>query len=109
VKSAYCYAGGPADATVKDVRVVLFGEDKPRSGTCNYVFTDGTSGAANLTMHDELATAYDRTTGKVLGTKLFEAKKSCDPEVTSKTKALKGQDAYADSKAIATWGATLAK
>lgn len=109
MRRTYCHAGGPADATVKDVRVVVFGEDKPRSGTCNYVFTDGTRGTANLTMHDELATAYERTTGKVLGTKLFVAKKYCDPEVTSKTKSLKGQDEYADYKAIAAWATTLAR
>lgn len=110
LSTASCYAGGAADATMKDVRVVVFGESKStRTDTCAYAFNDGTKGSAKITLHDTQATAYDRATGRVVGTKLFEAKKSCDYEVTTKTKNLSDQDTWADSKPIAAWGATLAR
>jgi len=109
-KSTFCYAGGASDATLKDLRVVVFTEDKSkREDECNYAFDDGTHGTADITMHDQLATAYDRATGRVLGTKMFMATKDCDREVTSKTKNLKDQAAWPDGKAVAAWAATLAR
>jgi hypothetical protein len=105
-----CSAGGASDAHLEDLRVVVFTEAKgTRADKCKYAFNDGTSGTANITMHDQTATAYDRATGKVLGTKAFEAKKSCDYSLTTKTKHLEDQDAWPDSKAITAWGATLAR
>jgi hypothetical protein len=105
-----CSAGGASDAHLEDLRVVVFTEEKgTRADKCKYAFNDGTSATANITMHDQAATAYDRATGKVLGTKAFEAKKSCDYSLTTKTKNLTDQDAWPDSKAVAAWGATLAR
>ena len=105
-----CHPGGPSDAKLEDLRVIVFTEEKGKhEDKCNYDFNDGTHGTADITMHDQQATAYDRTTGTVMGTKVFEAKKSCDPSFTTKDKNLEDQNAWPDAKAIAAWGATLAR
>jgi hypothetical protein len=108
--SSYCNVAGPADATLKDVHVVVFEEDKAtRSSTCNYRFDDGTTGSANITMHDQLVTAYDRTTGKVIATKVFDAKKDCNVEVTTKNRNFTDQSAYPSFTTVAAWAASIAR
>jgi hypothetical protein len=106
-----CYLGGAADATLADLRVIVLTEDKQlRKAPCSYVMNNGQKATANLTMHDELATAYERATGKKLGTKVFTAPNQCSWEVTAKVGAsLSDQDSHPDGAPIARWGATLAK
>jgi hypothetical protein len=110
--SGLCFPGGAADATLADVRVIVLSEEKgQRKAPCSYVNrTTGQKATANLTMHDQLATAYERTTGKKLGTKVFDAPNRCDWEVKGKSgTGLSDQDSHPDPAPIAQWGATLAK
>lgn len=107
-----CFLGGATDATLAELRVVALAEDKAtRKTTCSYTNkSTGKAATANLTMHDQLATAYERATGKVLGTKVFEASNRCDWEVTAKAgAALDNQDSHPDGAAIAQWAATFAR
>ncbi|MDB4993101.1 MAG: hypothetical protein JWM74_533 [Myxococcaceae bacterium] len=108
---SYCNAGGAADATLADLRVVVVTEAKPaRTSECSYVSASGVNATANLTMHDLLATAYERGTGKKLGSKLFVADKYCSANVTAKSAdTLASQSSYPSFTAIAAWGATMAK
>ena len=98
------------DAKLGDIHVVVFSEDtQTRPGECSYTSDKGTHATAKITMHDEKATAYDRTTGKNLGTKFFEAPKKCDADVYGSAGNLSAQDVYVSETAIAAWGATLVR
>jgi hypothetical protein len=105
-----CVPGGATDATLADVRVVVLSELRPpRTGECSYTSDSGSKGTAKLLMHDKLVTVYDRGTGRKLGTKLFEAPKFCDPNVTAKRGDLPDQDEFPSQPAIVTFGATFAR
>ena len=108
-------AGGAADAKLGDVTVIAVSDTKPRTDTCTYALNEKTSGKSRgtstgkITLNDEEATAFDRFTGKKLGTKLFAAPKTCDPDLKldSAADTIKEQTSYASTTAIAAWAATL--
>jgi hypothetical protein len=106
------YVGGAADATLAELHVIVLADDQQqRKAPCSYINKNtGQKASANLTMHDLLATAHERTTGKKLGTKVFTASSLCDWEVTGKSGAsLSDQDSYPDPVVVAHWGASLAR
>ena len=109
VDGSHCYDAGAKDAVVADLDIVAVSESQERIGECTYTSSTGTL-KGKMTMHDENATAYDRITGKKVGSKLFVAPKECrttfyakpgdtPPEATS----------FASKEAIAQWAATFAK
>jgi hypothetical protein len=104
----FCTVGGATDATWAELRVVAFSEEKgQRKTTCSYTQrSTGKAATANLTMHDLTATAYERATGRKLGTKVFEASNVCDSEVSG---SLTAQDSYPFSSVIAQWAAGFAR
>ena len=57
-----------------------------------------------------LRTAYDRVTGKKLGTKVFQASSVCNWEVTAQSGAsLDNQNSYPDDATLAQWAAGFAR
>lgn len=114
-----CVAGGAADATLGDVGVFVVSTPaaRTRSDTCVYQLNLKATGAsrgvatAKLTLHDEEATAYERVTGRKLGTRPFQAAHYCTSNVSlsSASESIPDQDAYVDDKAVAAWAATLAR
>jgi len=106
-----CQFAGAPDGKIGDIRVYVIGagDQKTRTGECSYTSDKGTHATAKITMHDESATAYDRTTGKTLGTKAFEASKACDANVYGTAGFLSEQDRYVSEATMLAWGATLAR
>ncbi len=107
-----CYVGGAPDGTLADLRVVALSEEKAlRKITCSYTNrSTGKAATANLTMHDQLATAYERATGRKLGAKSFQASSHCDGEVSAKLGASLGdQHSAPDGATIAQWAASFAR
>ena len=109
-----CFADSASDAKVSDIAVIAVSKDVTRTDKCEYNLGDAKTlknkgtGSAVLHLHDEDVTAYDRATGKVLGSKLFKAEKKCDPNFTIKAdEAIPAQDNYAYPTPIVQWAATL--
>lgn len=116
---SHCVAAGAADATLGDVGVFVVSTPaaRTRSDTCVYQLNLKSTGAsrgvatAKLTLHDEQATAYERVSGRKLGTRAFQAAHYCTSNVSlsSASESIPDQDAYVDDKAIVAWGATFAR
>lgn len=114
-----CVAGGSADATLGDVGVFVVSTPaaRTRADVCVYQLNVKATGAsrgvatAKLTLHDEQATAYDRVSGRKLGTRAFQAAHYCTSNVSlsSASENIPDQDAYVDDKAVVGWAATLGR
>ncbi len=114
-----CVAGGAADATLGDVGVFVTTTPaaRTRADTCVYQLNLKASGAsrgvatAKLTLHDEQATAYERVSGRKLGTRAFQAAHYCTSNVSlsSANESMPDQDAYVDDKVVVAWAATLGR
>lgn len=104
-----CYDAGAGDAVLGDLDVVAVSEGQERVGECTYTSASNTT-TGTIKMHDENATAYDRITGKKLGSRLFLAPKECLKTFYAKP-GEKTPDAisFASKEAIAKWAATFAK
>lgn len=108
-----CAAAGPADATLADVGIVVTGETEDREDTCRYQLIDKKTNVATgtadgkLTMHDVKAAAYDRLTGKVLGTRKFTAPKVCAEEFHYVSGSIQDQSSWVEDATIAKWANTL--
>lgn len=114
VTPSTCAAGGPADATVSEIAVVVVADHKERVDQCEYDLSESGSGKSRgsatgkITLNDLAARAYDRLTGKKLGEKLFAAPKECDPHFKiSENGSIPDQTSYVSGEAVARWGATL--
>lgn len=104
-----CYDAGAKDAVVADLDVVAVSESQKREGECTYTSASGTL-KGKAVMYDENVTAYDRVTGKQVGTKLFVAPKECQATFYAKP----GEKApetisFVNKEAVAQWAATFAK
>jgi hypothetical protein len=117
VENDQCYDAGQPGATIGDLDVVALAEDQTRVGECAYDLTGekdnkghGTA-SGKITMYDSHASAYDRVTGKKLGTKLFLAPKDCTKDIRlgSVTSTIADQTSYANEDQIAVWALTFAK
>ncbi len=109
-----CFADSASDAKVGDIAVIAVGKTTVRTDKCEYNLGDAKTGqnkgtgSAVLRLHDEDVTAYDRATGRVLGTKSFKAEKKCDPNFRIKAnEAIPDQDSYAYPTPIVQWAAGL--
>lgn len=96
-----CYDAGHSGAAIADLDVIATSDTKERVIDCKDKLTGSTTGQTytvtwKLTARYEQATAYDRITGKVLGTKLFAAPSGCkaDPKmfVSSDKTDVKGDE-----------------
>lgn len=107
--------GGPADATLADVAVLVVTEPKgERTDKCTYAITDPSgassgSSSGRITLYDETAIAYDRVTGKKLAERVFQAPKICDQSIklTSATTPISDQQMHPLRATVATWAATV--
>ncbi|HMR05595.1 MAG TPA: hypothetical protein PKA88_07445 [Polyangiaceae bacterium] len=115
--TAICAAAGPTDATLSDVMVVALATTQTREDTCTYQLSEKTSGAARgtstgkLTLHDAVASAYNRLTGAKLATRTFQATKACreDLDLSSVTEVIPDQSVFVSETTIAAWAGTVAK
>ena len=107
--------GGPADATLADVVVLVVTAPKgQRADTCTYAITDS-SGASRgtstgrITLFDETAIAYDRVSGKKLAERVFQAPKVCDPNIklTSASTPIADQSMSPLAATVVAWAATV--
>lgn len=115
-----CFDAGHTGATIADLDVIATSQVQERVVECKDRLTGSTTGNTynvtfKLTMKDAQAAAYDRITGKVLGTKLFQAPRACaaDPKmfVSSDKTDVKADDktTHANEEEIGKWAATFAK
>lgn len=106
-----CYDSGAAGATVADLDVIAVATVETREDECVYRLTTGGTASGALTLYDKRATAYDRTTGRVLGTKLFTAPKNCNEAITVRggSTTTTRQTSSVANDVVAQWAATFAK
>lgn len=107
----YCYDAAAAGSLVGDIDVVALSKSTTREDTCTYHVSDGSIRSAKITMHDEQATAYDRVSGKKLGSRTFLAPKDCDKEITIKKTdfSLRDQYGFVNDDGVAKWALTFAR
>lgn len=107
----YCYDAAAAGSVVADLDVVALSKSTTREDTCTYHVTDGTIRSGKITMHDEQATAYDRISGRKLGSRTFLAPKDCDKEITIKRTefSLRDQYGFVNDDGVAKWALMFAR
>lgn len=107
-----CYDAGASGATVADLDVIAIADIQTREDECVYHLSGGSGTATGkITLNDKNATAYDRITGRQLGTRLFTAPKGCDKEITLKggSRYVAPKTSWVNDDDIAKWAATFAK
>lgn len=108
-----CSAGGAEDATLSTLAVVVLGTRSERKDACTYKLTDAKAkdkGQADspLTLHDIDAKAYDRRSGKLLGTRKFLAPKNCTDEFATRSgERMISQASRVDEATVTAWAASL--
>jgi hypothetical protein len=96
--------------------VIALSDTKERVDECRHRLVGDKTGktidkTGKITMRDAQVTAYDRITGKVLGTKLFQAPKTCGTNIRlySESAPIDDVTSTVEPEQIGVWAATFAK